>query len=135
MVKPYMKKTPLYKRWLDRSRSNLERARIDNYSRYILYEDMCFDCQQSVEKAIKSLLVFKDIDFEWTHDIGKLINNMVTNKIKVPNSIKKSASLSVYAVKTRYPGEDEPVTKDEFLEALNLSETVYNWVNKIINKN
>jgi HEPN domain-containing protein len=63
-----MKKKPLYRQWLDRARSNLERARADRFSRHILYEDMCFDCQQSVEKALKALLVFKNIEFEWTHD-------------------------------------------------------------------
>ncbi len=134
MVKLYMKKIHLYQQWLERSRSNLERARIDNYSRYILYEDMCFDCQQAVEKALKSLLVFKNVQFEWTHDIGKLINYLENNNVKVTDSIKKSASLSVYAVKTRYPSEDEPVTKDEFVEALGLAERVYRWVTKIINK-
>lgn len=39
-----------------------------------------------------------------------------------------SASLSVYAVSTRYPGEEEPVTKKEFMEARNLAEMVFKWV-------
>jgi len=123
-----MKKKPLYRQWLDRARSNLERARADRFSRHILYEDMCFDCQQSVEKALKALLVFKNIEFEWTHDIGILIKNLEDNHVKVMDNIKKSASLSVYAVRTRYPGEEEPVTKKEFKEALDLAEIVFKWV-------
>ena len=32
--------------------------------------------------------------------------------------------LSVYAVTTRYPGEDEEVTRDEALQAIELAESV-----------
>jgi HEPN domain-containing protein len=125
-----MKEKPLHQKWLDRSRSNLERARVDSFSRniHILYEDMCFDCQQSVEKALKGLMVFKNIEFEWTHDIGTLIKTLEDNSVEVPDKIKKSASLSVYAVRTRYPGEEEPVTKQDFQEALNLADNVFEWV-------
>ena len=123
-----MKKKPLHQQWLDRARSNLERARMDKFSRHILYEDMCFDCQQSVEKALKALMVFKNIQFEWTHQIGVLIKTLEDNQIEVPDNIKKSASLSVYAVRTRYPGDEEPVDKDEFQEALNLADIVFDWV-------
>jgi HEPN domain-containing protein len=125
-----MKKRPLHQQWLDRARSNLERARMDKFSRYILYEDMCFDCQQSVEKALKALMVSKNIQFEWTHQIGVLIKTLEDNQIEVPDNIKKSASLSVYAVRTRYPGDEDPVAKDEFQEAFNLADSVFDWVEK-----
>jgi HEPN domain-containing protein len=123
-----MIKKPLHLEWLDRARSNLERSRVEKKSRYIKYEDICYDCQQCVEKALKALLVFKKIEFEWTHNIGVLIKTLEGKGIVVPDIIKKSASLSVYAVRTRYPGEEEPVTKKEFLEARNLAEMVFKWV-------
>lgn len=125
-----MNEKPLYQQWLDRSRSNLERARRDSFSRniHILYEDMCFDCQQSVEKALKGFMVSRNIKFEWTHDIGTLIKTLEDNNIEVPDNIKRSASLSVYAVKTRYPGEEEPITKEEFQEALSTADSVFKWV-------
>ena len=119
---------PLYQQWFDRAKSNLERARLDRLSRHILYEDMCFDCQQSVEKALKALMVFKNIEFEYTHNIGLLIKTLEDNDIEVPDNIKRSASLSVYAVETRYPGEKEPVTAEEFQEAFNMAEIVFQWV-------
>ena len=129
-----MKKKPLYRQWFDRARSNLERARVEKFSRHILYEDMCFDCQQSVEKAFKAFMVFKNIQFDWTHDIGLLIKTLEDNNIEVPDDIKKSASLSVYAVRTRYPGEEEPVTKKEFQEALSIAEAVFKWVKNGLRK-
>lgn len=125
-----MSRKPLHQQWLDRSRSNLERARLDKLSPHIMYEDICFDCQQSVEKALKALMVLKNIEFEYTHNIGLLVKTLEDNHIEVPDNIKKSASLSVYAVRTRYPGDEEedPVTKSEFQEALKLAELVFQWV-------
>ena len=128
MERRFMKEKPLHQQWLERARSNLERSRIKRKSKYIKYEDICYDCQQCVEKALKAFLVFNNIQFEWTHNIGILIKNLEENSIVVPDIIKKSVSLSVYAVRTRYPGEEEPVTKKEFLEAQNLAEIVFKWV-------
>jgi HEPN domain-containing protein len=69
-----------------------------------------------VEKALKALLVFKNIRFDYTHNIGLLIKALEDKSIEVPDNIKEAASLSVFAVTTRYPGDYEPVTKEEFHE-------------------
>ena len=41
---------------------------------------------------------------------------------------KDAINLTDYAVKTRYPGGREPVTKEEYGEALIIAESVYHWV-------
>lgn len=64
MERLYINAKLLYQQWRERSRSNLERARIKKHARLSKYEDMCFDCQQSVEKALKARLVFENIKFE-----------------------------------------------------------------------
>ena len=51
---------------------------------------------------------------------------------EIPDDIQKAIDLTDYAVKTRYPGESEPVTKEEYEEALTTAETIYNWVSSII---
>jgi len=51
-----MRKKLLHEQWLERAKSNLDRARYGKTSRYVLYEDLCFDCQQVVEKSLKALL-------------------------------------------------------------------------------
>jgi len=79
-------------------------------------------------------MVFKNIQFDWTHDIGLLIKTLEDNNIEVPDDIKKSASLSVYAVRTRYPGEEKPVTKNEFQEALSIAEAVFKWIKNGLRK-
>ena len=51
---------------------------------------------------------------------------------EIPDDIQKAIDLTDYAVKTRYPGESEPVTKEEYEEALTIAETIYHWVSSII---
>jgi hypothetical protein len=49
--------------WLRRARSNLARARADRHLPDVLYEDLCFDAQQAVEKALKALVVHRKVAF------------------------------------------------------------------------
>ena len=51
-----MKNADLAIEWLNRALSNLERANLGKQNESIYYEDLCFDCQQSVEKSFKALL-------------------------------------------------------------------------------
>ena len=40
-----------------------------NESEEILTDTICFHCQQTIEKYLKALLVWKEIDFKKTHDL------------------------------------------------------------------
>jgi len=42
-----MKDRPRVEEWLRKARSNMERALAGKVSEGILYEDLCFDCQQT----------------------------------------------------------------------------------------
>ncbi len=48
--------------------------------------------------------------------------------MKIPDDIKCAADLTEYAVHTRYPGIYEPVTAEEFQEALAVAERIHEWV-------
>jgi hypothetical protein len=54
--------------WLNRARSNLVRARTVLPAVYL--EDLCFDAQQAVEKAIKVVPIARGVDFPLSHDEG-----------------------------------------------------------------
>jgi HEPN domain-containing protein len=127
-----MKNESLVRIWLKRAKSNLQIAKAGKVFEDILYEDLCFDCEQAVEKALKALLVSIDVSFPHTHSIGHLIELIEENNIKVPGEIMDSISLTAYAVSTRYPGDFEPVDEQEYQETLETAEKVYNWVKKII---
>ncbi len=118
--------------WLKRAHSNLERAKAGKVAEEILFEDLCFDCQQTVEKSIKALLVYLDIEFEKIHSISKLLKQLEDAGITVPEEVKETAELSVYAVDTRYPGDYDPVTAPEYKLALAMAEKVIKWAEELI---
>ncbi|MBU0600691.1 HEPN domain-containing protein [bacterium] len=118
--------------WLKRAKSHLARARMGKTSEEVLYEDLCFDCQQAVEKTIKALLISRNKKFPWTHSIAKLLELVLEEGIEIPDKVKMAIDLTDYAVRTRYPGEIEPVDEEEYEEALILAEDVYNWADKLI---
>lgn len=53
-----MKEIKKAKEWLDRARSNLSVAKLGKADISIFYEDLCFEAQQSVEKALKALCIY-----------------------------------------------------------------------------
>jgi len=116
--------------WLKRSKSNLKRGKDSSYLdiREITIEDLCFDLQQSVEKAIKALLISKGIPFKKIHDIAVLLTLLKNNQVELPDYIAVSAKLTRYAVETRYPGDYCKVTEEDYKETLKIAEDVYNWV-------
>ncbi|MBU1261809.1 HEPN domain-containing protein [bacterium] len=122
----------LVEKWLKRAKSNLEIARAKIVSEEILYEDLCFDCQQVVEKSLKALLVHINVVFPWTHSITKLIELIEEKGIDVPEEVKESISLTTYAVTTRYPGDYESVDEEEYNEAVEIAEKVLKWVERWI---
>jgi HEPN domain-containing protein len=127
-----MRNEPLIRIWLKRANSNLQIAKAGKVFEDILYEDLCFDCEQAVEKALKALLVSIEVSFPRTHSISHLIELIEENGVMVPDEIKDSISLTAYAVSTRYPGDFEPVDEQEYLEALETAKKVIDWVRKII---
>lgn len=127
-----MKSQSLVEEWFKRAKSNLMRAKVGKISEEILYEDLCFDCEQAVEKSLKGLLVHRGVPFPKTHSIAYLIELLEDSGLDVPDEIKESVLLTAYAVGVRYPGEFEPVDEREYLEALKIAERVFNWTKKMI---
>ncbi len=119
------------KGWLRRAKSNLIRAKQPKHEE-VFWEDLCFDAQQAVEKSLKALLLFHKIPFRFVHDIAELLTVLEQNGLSLPEQIRAAAELSDYAVETRYPGPMEPVTEDEYKEAVKVAEMVVSWVGGFI---
>lgn len=112
---------------LKRARSNLARAKLPKLEE-ALWEDYCFDAQQAAEKALKALLLFNKIPFRFVHDIAELLTLLEQNGFELPEEIRAGAELSEYAVEARYPSPMEPVTEQEYDEAIATSEQIVSWV-------
>ena len=118
--------------WLRRARSNLARARADRSLPDVLYEDLCFDAQQAVEKCLKALLVYRKVPFPKTHAIADLLTLVQQSGIDVPEGIRDAGELTEYAVEARYPGLFEDVTHPDYVRALDLAERVMGWVESLV---
>lgn len=118
--------------WLNRARSNLAKARSTFRTPEIYLEDLCFDAQQAAEKAIKAVLIHLGVRFPYVHDLAQLLALVEQAGQNTSESIRRAASLSDYAVETRYPGLSEPVTGQEYDEAVAIAEEVVRWAQEII---
>jgi|AntAceMinimDraft_16_1070373.scaffolds.fasta_scaffold30672_2 HEPN domain-containing protein len=118
--------------WLNRARSNLTQAQARVAGVYL--EDLCFAAQQAAEKATKAVLICLSIDFPYTHDITRLLSLIEQARQDVSDGVKAAAALSDYAVESRYPGTAEPITEDEYAEALALAEELVRWAEIVVRK-
>jgi len=120
--------------WLQRAKSNMARAKSGRVSPDILYEDLCYDAQQAVEKAFKSVCIIHEIVFPKTHDIAYLIELLEKGGVEVPENLQNAKILTGYAVETRYPGDYEPVDEEELRKAIEIAKKVLKWVKKEMDK-
>lgn len=118
--------------WLNRARSNLVRAKQRLPEVYL--EDLCFDAQQAAERALKAVLISLDMEFPYTHDLTRLLERIDAGGRSVPAGVQRSTKLSDYAVESRYPGLAEPVTEEEYQEAVELAEQVVVWAEEMLAK-
>ncbi|MXX35768.1 MAG: HEPN domain-containing protein [Gemmatimonadetes bacterium] len=116
--------------WLKRARSNLARARHRIPGTYL--EDACFDAQQAAEKAIKAVMVFRDIEFPYIHELARLIDILESAGDPIPDGVRRAGRLTRYATATRYPGLEEPVTEREYAEAVEIAEAVLRWAESLL---
>jgi HEPN domain-containing protein len=90
----------------------------------------CFHAQQCAEKYMKALLISKGADFPKTHDL-LLLNNLCSTKgILLEIDPKHLNTLTDYAVRTRYPGNDPTV--EDAREGIELAKLVRNIARKFL---
>lgn len=80
-------------------------------------EIACFHAQQCVEKLLKAVLVHRGMEPPRTHDLV-LLARLVAETAQVLVDVGLLAQLNRFAVETRYPGDWEPVTRDDAKEAV-----------------
>jgi len=90
-------------------------------------EIVTFHAQQAAEKMLKALLVQRQVDFPRTHSIGALLALCAEAGFRDALEFTDASSLTRYAVATRYPSEEEPVSRQEAKDAATLAAQVFVW--------
>ncbi|NUO79831.1 HEPN domain-containing protein [candidate division KSB1 bacterium] len=80
------------------------------------------------------MLVYLDLTFEKIHSISKLLKQIEGAGIMVPDEIKETSELTVYAVDTRYPGDYDPITEEEYQLVLSMAERAVKWAEEKISE-
>ena len=121
-----------YEEWIKRAKSSYELAKMTGNVE-IYYEDLCFQVQQAVEKALKGLLIFYGVEPEFTHNIEILLTEL-EKFTEIPQDIRQAMKLTTYAVQTRYPGECDDITKEEYEKSVKIAKDCLDWVENKIKK-
>jgi HEPN domain-containing protein len=104
--------------WLEKAREDLRAAQLLVDVDPPLTTAAAFHCQQAAEKALKGLLVRREVVFEKTHDIKAIAALLAGSDADLQPLTRRASRLTVYAWKYRYPGDVEEPFAGEIAEAL-----------------
>ncbi len=117
--------------WLFRAREDIAvMNRLSDSEIEFYTSTICFHAQQSVEKYLKTFLIFHDIDFPRTHDVDFLL--MECQKIDDANFDLNLKSLTEFGVSVRYPDDFFIPSVKETKEYLEIALAVKSVVESLI---
>jgi len=86
-----------------------------------LVGEALYHAQQAVEKALKGFLVWNGMEYPLTHDVRKLLDLCGPFDPTLDAEMRAVAGLTQFAVRFRYPGEEEQPTPEEAQRWLDLA--------------
>ena len=95
------------------------------------FGSVCYHAQQCAEKAVKAVLSGKGIHFPKTHDITELVA-LLPSGIDIGLTPDEQDILSDYAMTTRYPGDVEPLVREDADSAVALAQTALSSAQSIV---
>ncbi len=87
------------------------------------YRMVAYHAQQCAEKYLKAFLVWRDIDFPYTHNLARL-RELCATLAEWPRELRDADELSPFAITTRYPGESPVVTEADARLSVSVAERV-----------
>lgn len=123
-----------YRDWFEEAIDDFEAAtelfKVGKWSK------VCFLSHQTVEKALKSLMIKELNIYRHTHSIAELLRE-IGNRIEFPQELRDQASrLDRHYIPTRYPNAwpalppHKHYSKEDAEEALNIAKSVIDFVKK-----
>ncbi len=116
--------------WLRRARSDFALARVGPQPD-VMYNELCFHAQQTVEKCLKAILIDRKIEFPRVHNIAYLFG-LLPSDVDLPSAAIEAMGLTTYAVMTRYPGDYEEITPEMYQDAIRVAYAILYWAESIV---
>lgn len=121
----------LTKEWIIKAQNDLKTAEI-LYQEKGPSDTLSFHCHQTVEKYLKSYLVFENVFFEKTHSLWKLAKLCASKDKEFLNLEEELKTLDAYYIESRYPSEVKVYSRQECKKVLDIAQKLGQFiVNKI----
>jgi HEPN domain-containing protein len=120
------------RRWVRKATNDLESAKL--LAARGPLDTAIYHCQQAAEKSVKAYLVSRDLAFEKTHDIVRIVRVAEEVEPSFASLIGPARMLTPLAWQFRYPSEapgDEP-TREQLDEALQHAQAIYDFVLRVL---
>ena len=114
--------------WIEKADEDLEYAKISLKEGLEFYPQICFLLHQAVEKYLKAYIIASELDFQKTHDLGRLVKICGQKDHEFDQFFDKITDLNTYYIETRYPDFEIIVNKSQAEIALNLVEQIAAFV-------
>lgn len=114
--------------WLTRAASDLAAGAHNLTAERPFTGDAVFHAQQAAEQSLKGFLTWHDVPFGKTHDLAALARQCAALDKSISSVGHKTAGLTDYAWKYRYPGESEDPPRQEAESALGVAREVHDAV-------
>lgn len=111
------------RQWVEKAEHDLLNIENNLTATDIPWDTVCFHAQPCVEKYLKALLVWKNLEFPKTHDLRMLLQ-CLPNDIAFELPHGKIFLLNRYSIEGRYPGDWEPITSQEAEEAVAIARQI-----------
>lgn len=120
------------RRWVEKAEHDLKNAE----HTLTLGDDcpidtVCFHAQQCVEKYLKAALVRYGIAPPRTHNL-RVLMQMISAHVRLDVSTDAVISLSRYPVESRYPGDWDPIEREEAERAVAVARAVRSAVRTLL---
>jgi HEPN domain-containing protein len=92
--------------WIRKAEEDYIVAEREHRSKIPVHDAVCFHCQQCVEKYLKGLMEELGLSIPKTHFLDTLLNALKPYHPALYGLRRGLLFLSVFAVDSRYPGED-----------------------------
>lgn len=120
--------------WIEKADKDLEFARISLEENLEFYPQICFLLHEAIEKYLKAYIIANELDFQKTHDLGRLVKICGQKDNEFNEYFDKVADLNSYYIETRYPDFEVIVSKSQAEDALEVAEEIAAFVKQKINQ-
>jgi len=118
--------------WIEKGDHDLGSAKLIFLHIPEYFDTIAFHCQQAVEKYLKALLIYFEIDFKRSHDLMYLLD-LLSQSIEIKESMYDSAILlNGFSVQIRYPDNTVYLSSEELETSISIAQDFRDYVIKTV---